>query len=758
MNHRVLSGLPLWLAIISTASACGPFFPDTVLDQPQAALDVPSLSYTRELHRLTGTPVPSADEKAESENDLLDQIPLEQEELRAEWSEKGIAAEKIERWLDQYEEVRKALLDGINSVKLMNFPNRPGSDLPMKPRPLGAEYPTDVADYVEAARLHAIGKTEEARSLWRAILERPAAARRFRGTWSAWMLAKTSSDLPECLGWYERVEQEAAAGGHDCLALAPAAKAWRAPRVSDPIEGLHLSYDAFRAGREQAAAEVRELSTHLLDDGDSVILAKAAADPIVRPLLNLQLHASMDGPHFRNAVEAEPLPPGPARSWLNALENHAPLPLEGGARVAWSLYASGRFDEARHWLDLSVSTEPLAQWLQAKFDLRYGNIQAANLHLAAAIRSMSAKDDWHPGNPPDGFGWVDDNGNVRDATQGRLLADAGVVSLAQGEYLKALDSLRKGGYAEDAAYVAESILSTDELLAHVKDVAPQWTEVPPEKDDHDAEDLVPVASSAWLDHEAGNFVWNVTPDNRLRYQLARRLAREGRLDEAAGFMPPALQPLFNHYRSLDKARASGGFTGPVLAAIAWRQACIHREWGAELFATDSTPDGWLYECNYPMDDFSQSRVMRDGWTKTWDDEEAPKNAPAEFPDDRAVPRVTAEELTRVSAHRLPHNERFHYRYVAADLAWVAAQSLPDNHPQLAALYNTAGQWLAARDPKAADRFYQAIVKRCKETPEGPLADKKRWFLDLERPEIPGIPPELLPPPEPAKMDPEPADE
>jgi hypothetical protein len=51
-----------------------------------------------------------------------------------------------------------------------------------------------------------------------------------------------------------------------------------------------------------------------------------------------------------------------------------------------------------------------------------------------------------------------------------------------------------------------------------------------------------------------------------------------------------------------------------------------------------------------------------------------------------------------------------------------------NHPLLPRLYNTAGQWLSIRDPEAADRFYQAMVRRCARTPEGEAAEAKRWFL------------------------------
>ena len=448
---------------------------------------------------------------------------------------------------------------------------------------------------------------------------------------------------------------------------------------------------------------------------------------------------------------------------MKAMEAHAPIPLEDGARLAWALYAAGRFDESRHWLELSVQNDPLALWLRAKFDLRAGNLTAANSHLAEAIHILSSGDNWSPGNPYLESIWSEAPRDYQEAAQGRLLAEAGIVALSQKEYTAALEGLRTGGFASDAAYVAEHLLSTDELLRHVRKVAPQYSNRPageePDEEDQAAAAAGEVDPGACLDPDVvGVYEWSHNADNRLRYQLARRLAREGRLEEAGEFMPPSLHALFRHYTALALARKSGRYSGEALAAITWRQAHIHRLWGAELFSTDSAPDGGLYEWSFPADDFSKRRGFREGWTTRWlpeltseemengDDDEFSRVGPAELEDERAIPAITLDEAARAKVPQVAHANRFHYRYVAADIAWEAAALLPDNHPQLAGLYNTAGQWLAARDPKAADRFYQAMVKRCKETPEGPLADKKRWFLD-ELPalgDLAALPAELKP--------------
>jgi hypothetical protein len=53
--------------------------------------------------------------------------------------------------------------------------------------------------------------------------------------------------------------------------------------------------------------------------------------------------------------------------------------------------------------------------------------------------------------------------------------------------------------------------------------------------------------------------------------------------------------------------------------------------------------------------------------------------------------------------------------------------MPDGDPKTAALLCEAGGWIKFADPKAADRFYKALVRRCGDTELGKQADKLRWF-------------------------------
>ena len=77
------------------------------------------------------------------------------------------------------------------------------------------------------------------------------------------------------------------------------------------------------------------------------------------------------------------------------------------------------------------------------------------------------------------------------------------------------------------------------------------------------------------------------------------------------------------------------------------------------------------------------------------------------------------------------DERFHYRYTAASLAWEAARLMPNNSDDTARVLCIAGSWLKHRDPQAADLFYKALVRRCRKTALGAEADRLRWFPILD---------------------------
>jgi hypothetical protein len=224
--------------------------------------------------------------------------------------------------------------------------------------------------------------------------------------------------------------------------------------------------------------------------------------------------------------------------------------------------------------------------------------------------------------------------------------------------------------------------------------------------------------------------------DRLRYLLARRLAREFRFREAAQCMPAALKPHFAHYVKLHRAMRSGTWPDETRAAILWNLASLRRHLGMDFFGYEGTPDNTHWDGAFAGLDFAARRSLVTGWHFEWN-ESGQIIQPASEPADLAVPRISREELSRLATFYQPGQPRFHYRHDAADIAWRAAALLPDNDPATLFMLHEAGRWLAHRDPQAADRFYQEIISRCAKLPEWPELELRRWFL-------PKSPPAALP--------------
>lgn len=175
------------------------------------------------------------------------------------------------------------------------------------------------------------------------------------------------------------------------------------------------------------------------------------------------------------------------------------------------------------------------------------------------------------------------------------------------------------------------------------------------------------------------------PNPRLQHLLARRLGRMGRHVEARRYLPGELQP------QLDDLTAALAVRD---AASLWRAAQIMRHHGMELIGTELAPDWHLHRGVFDIG----------------------------FDDEKRLAPATAD---------VSPPARFHYRYRAAELAWEAAQLMPDNSVETARVLCEAGSWLKNRDPQAADRFYKALVRRCGRTEIGRQADQLRWFPQLD---------------------------
>ena len=258
--------------------------------------------------------------------------------------------------------------------------------------------------------------------------------------------------------------------------------------------------------------------------------------------------------------------------------------------------------------------------------------------------------------------------------------ELGVLYLARRQYTEALDVLFSGAHWLDAAYVAERVLTPEELVAFV-----------------DGGRVRAPRKGKW-------WSW-VHPDpiEALRYLLARRLARRGRYDEARAYYPEKLRGTLDEFVTALEAGRDGGRAKRERGEMLWKAATIAREQGFELFGTEIEPDWIIYGGTYEGH---------------------------EIPEGRGTPH----ERGRRKRHKVRLEKRWHYRYVASEIAWDALALMPDQTVRTARRFCIAGRWLCVQDDQAADRFYKALVRRCGKTELGKKADMLRWFPKLDEKE------------------------
>jgi hypothetical protein len=154
----------------------------------------------------------------------------------------------------------------------------------------------------------------------------------------------------------------------------------------------------------------------------------------------------------------------------------------------------------------------------------------------------------------------------------------------------------------------------------------------------------------------------------------------------------------------------------------WHAAQIMRKHGMQLFGYELWPDAFTYGGSYParIDRYvrfpGSFAALHPHLVRPW-----------MGPVTGFYPRPSDSERWRVQESHPLVVRRFHYRHTAADLAWQAAELMPDDREETARVLCVAGLWLKDRYPDDADRFYKALVRRNPTIPLAQEADKKRWF-------------------------------
>ncbi|WP_336760502.1 hypothetical protein [Asaia sp. VD9] len=649
IGRRRVSLVVLALASTTIAAvfACGPFFPEQLLDDRKNTLaNLPEFSFSREVTRL----MPSTPSPGKRAADAADSSAASVLYARGARAYRDPQSE--DRGLSSFDAIGPLPEAGTDSVRVK------------------AAFMSGKAH--EALAFVAGHDTDE---------ELEDAARGFAATRQ--LVAQGWSD-PDGLGpasWGEEARLALHAQGRVCgwtemVRHDPCTEALTSVQIAKALTlYTHQAVAGASSGVDSLSFLLEWVSRH------PARLEALAQDSLGRDLLSLYVLAYDDGS-------------APGHAAMKALARSASDIKTGpggrNALLALAAYRMGQFDLAAQFA--GDDPAPYAAWVRAKLAMRVNDLPGAARAYAQAIKGF-------PTNTASGD----------PAMTSRIRSESGILQLSRGEFVQAFialyDAARSGGAsadgasadgASDAAYLAERVLTVEELRAEIDRAIPASPKPPPPREG----DLLPA----------------ITLGDTMRQILARRMVREGRLDESLAYFPEDDDPRFRSesegghavdrpYRQWVRAyakalaEAHSGWTR-VSRARGWFEAArIARIHGMEIMGTEQGPDYAVYEGAY------EGGAGRSLYSSNPQDP-LEGSLTRQQRVDRALkgPFITPEERKRYQASEVVPFARYHYRWVAVDYAEKAADLLPPRSQAFAAVLCQAASWQTDRTPILYARY------------------------------------------------------
>lgn len=560
--------------------------------------------------------------------------------------------------------------------EFVNRKSDDGADLAAA-RASGSRSDVEFDLYEEGRKAFAANDLAAARAAWERLLALPAAERQWRSVWAAYMLGRSwhAADGVRAAKHYAQTRELAAQGFADTIGLATASIGWDGRLAYDRrdlVRAIALYVEHAAAKDPTATMSLWRCGNrvHQLDDAGLDALARnELARRVVTAWLVSENRFEWEVPDT-SAVRPATL----GSRWLAAIERSGQKDVAFADLLAWSAYQAGDFAKAENWASRAPAESPRAAWVESKLALRRGDIKGATEKLSKAVRAMPAVASGEVGS--------NDVGPEHPADRRLAAGEAGVLLLTTRQYEEAIDFFIEAEAMNEAAYVAERLLTIDELANAVDRRAAERR----------------AATGYRGEMEQG-----------LAHLLARRLVRHGEYERARGYLPTRLRAPLARYVECLAAGRDASLTRGTRAKSLVEAARIARHYGLLLMGTELGPDDAARGGGFAEPDMLTLRRAIE---------------------DATLVAVQPEEQRRAESTAIKPWRRFHYRYIACDLAWEAAGLMPDGSPDTAAVLCEAGNWIKVLDPKQADRFYKALVLRCGQTVLGRAADAKRWFPPL----------------------------
>ncbi len=693
-------------AVTSITWACGPnFYAWLITSGKSAMLYAPFANFSREVSPLT--------EDRQSASRHLDSgttndrraVDAELPELDAALRQTETTEAKRREIVAGYGAVRIAMreqsarLDPWNERQQWDFNKR---EVRPKFYPVAtpAGLPEEFQLYLDGASAFFARELEAAVVAWETLLKLPEPARQYRSTWAAFMLGKVHLDEKpdEARQYFQLTRELARKGFKDGQGLAAASFGWEARLALNEKNyagAIHRYLDHHATGETNTSIESLRITASAACKAGVDVLRPLVRDAETRQVITAYLLSRV--PHIK-WYDPETLDTR-ALNWLEAIEQEKVNDVEMAERIALIAYQSGELMVAGRWLKRAKDDTLLTLWLRAKLLMWDGELDdAAKVYDRIIALHASVLEDpirYKSGEWFDALRTRFDYHEFNPASR-TLAAEAGLVRFHRHEFAAALDVLARAGFWMDAAYLGERILTLEELKNYVDE---NW----PAKGEHAAANR---NSEAWGPHAKLDGI-----REQLRHLLARRLARAERYTEAKSYFPADLAADFNSFIGALQTSHSKSLPLSNRKESLVRAARLLRQKGMEFIGTEMEPDGAWASGHFGEGITFTNRIHLKAGAFL-----APSDAEAE----------------RYVRHGPRLNEQFHYRYLAADLAWEASLLMENNTLELARWYCEVGGWLKNRDPKEADRFYKALAQRCRKTDIGAAADKIRWFPKLDK--------------------------
>ena len=526
-SRKILLIPLLFVIAISLMWACGPWFPDWLLTQGDLELlRPPTTHYQNEVDRLT-TEFPSAYVTVVPETSKQEQTTGKAiEDLRAALKEQSLPLQEIESILHQHQASRKAVEVYRREFKRYEaFKDSPWFQEEVKlpsltPPTVSKKLPLEFSLYFRGAIDYHQNQHQKAKKHWEDVLNLPEQDRLYRSTWAAFMLGRLDVDQApdQAISRFQQVRKLVDEGHKDSLGLGAASLGWEARawfHQKQYRKAIELYLEQMASGDPHSARiSIRWVVAEALSDSPAG-LQDLASTPAIRRITTAYL-ASINTLRWDwNEQEDVEL----VRAWVDAVEEAGVQEYSLFEPMALAVYQRGFYDLSERLLTKAPEDGVLRTWLKSKLLFRKGNIEKATTLLAKVAGSFPVHDESNEGNHVDR---TSSNQPLQELdliyrtelkeTSHRPNGEWAILLLHRGEYIQSLDTLLRAGYWMDAAYIAERVLSTDELKNYVDE---NW---PAKQKTLEEESFNPeYPPSAWnrnASDDAKHF--------QIRYLLARR--------------------------------------------------------------------------------------------------------------------------------------------------------------------------------------------------------------------------------------------